>query len=390
MMHSIEVSFFFSYFVPALLNHLWQSTVFAVAVALFTLLLRRNAARVRYWLWLTASLKFLVPLQLLSAFGGWLPRFSAGASQVAAYAIFDVAGKPAEAHGFLISSLTGAMLVGIWLCGVLVVLLLWSIKGRLITQAVRRSQPLYGEREQAVLEQLDEKLAASMLILLMPSDLRMEPGVAGAWRPRLLWPAGLSMRLSDEQMRAILAHELEHIRKRDNLTATLHMMVEALFWFHPLVWWLEKKLIEERERACDEAVLQAGERPEAYAEGLLEACRFCIQPPLACVSGLGGAQLRARVLRILRGCSWRRMDWSRRLLLSGAVMIAMAMPLLFGQMSTSLVLPMPVAPPPPPPPPPPPGSLAWIRMHPQMATHVEAQGTTQMAHSRAAARLPIH
>jgi bla regulator protein BlaR1 len=54
-------------------------------------------------------------------------------------------------------------------------------------------------------------------------------------------------------MEAMLAHELCHVRRRDNLTSAMHMVVEVVFWFHPLVWWIGVRLMEERERACDEA-----------------------------------------------------------------------------------------------------------------------------------------
>ena len=64
----------------------------------------------------------------------------------------------------------------------------------------------------------------------------MEPGIFGIFRPVLLLPEGLSSQLPREQFEAILAHELCHVRYRDNLTAALHMCVETLFWFHPLVW----------------------------------------------------------------------------------------------------------------------------------------------------------
>ena len=65
---------------PPLGNHLWQSTLFVIAAGLLTLILRKNQARCRYWLWLAASLKFLVPFSLLSGLGGCLagPRFSLG------------------------------------------------------------------------------------------------------------------------------------------------------------------------------------------------------------------------------------------------------------------------------------------------------------------------
>jgi len=56
------------------------------------------------------------------------------------------------------------------------------------------------------------------------------------------------------------------VRRRDNLATVIHMAVEVVFWFHPLVWWLGARLIEERERACDEEVPRNGGEPRAYAE----------------------------------------------------------------------------------------------------------------------------
>lgn len=76
------------------------------------------------------------------------------------------------------------------------------------------------------------------------------------------------------QVEAILAHELCHVRRRDNLAVALQMVVEALFWFHPLVWWLEQRLVDERERACDEEVIRLGSEPQSYAESILKTCEF--------------------------------------------------------------------------------------------------------------------
>ena len=84
----------------------------------------------------------------------------------------------------------------------------------------------------------------------------------------LYLPPGIADHLDDAQLKAIVAHEQCHIRRRDNLTAALHMLVEAVFWFHPLVWWIGTRLVEERERACDEEVVRTGSDPEVYAESM--------------------------------------------------------------------------------------------------------------------------
>ena len=81
------------------------------------------------------------------------------------------------------------------------------------------------------------------------------------------------------------------MRRRDNLAAAIHMVVEAIFWFHPLIWWLGARLMEERERACDEEVLRLGNPPRVYAESILKICEFSVGSPLACISGVTGADL---------------------------------------------------------------------------------------------------
>jgi beta-lactamase regulating signal transducer with metallopeptidase domain len=73
--------------------------------------------------------------------------------------------------------------------------------------------------------------------------------------------------------------ELCHVRYRDNLTAAIHMFVETVFWFHPLVWWMGMRMVRERERACDEEVLRRGSEPRVYAEGILSVCELYVESP---------------------------------------------------------------------------------------------------------------
>lgn len=128
----------------------------------------------------------------------------------------------------------------------------------------------------------------------------LEPGVVGWLRPILLLPADIRERLSPFELKAVLAHEWRHIR-RDNLTAGLHLIVEAVFWFHPLVWWIGTRLLDERERACDQEVLRLGNEALVYAEGILRVCRTYLASPLRCVSGVMGSSLKKRVESILSG-----------------------------------------------------------------------------------------
>ena len=111
---------------------------------------------------------------------------------------------------------------------------------------------------------------------LVTSAQAIEPGVFGIVAPVLMWPDGIGERLTGTQVEAILAHEVAHVRRRDNLAAMVHMAVEALFWFHPLVWWIGARLVDERERACDEDVISRGTEPDVYAESILKTCQFYV------------------------------------------------------------------------------------------------------------------
>ena len=123
---------------------------------------------------------------------------------------------------------------------------------------MREAAPLREGREVEALRRLERMGGIRKRIEILLSRASLEPGIFGIVRPVLVWPEGISEHLEDAHLEAILAHELWHVRRRDNLAAAIHMLVEAIFWFHPLVWWLGARLVDEREEACDEEVLRAG------------------------------------------------------------------------------------------------------------------------------------
>jgi beta-lactamase regulating signal transducer with metallopeptidase domain len=281
-----------------LTRHLWQSTFFGFAAGLLTLAFRKNRASVRYWLWLSASLKFFIPFALLLSLGRYLETLMPAARQIAApafsYALEQFSGAsfsqtlpttspaPDTIHWMPIA------ILGIWLCGFAAVALI-RFRNWLRVRA-------------AVLASTATNISATVEVRVSPGLL--EPGVVGLVRPILLLPEGIAERLAPSELNTVLTHELCHIRRRDNLFAALHMMVEAIFWFHPLVWWIGARLVDERERACDEEVLSQGNPPGVYADAILNICKLYIESPLACVSGVSGADIRRRIEVIMsnRNC----------------------------------------------------------------------------------------
>ena len=315
--------------VSSLANHLWQSTVVILAAWLLVFALRNNQARIRYWIWLIASLKLLIPFALLIELGKYIGSMTqlvaAGADLSPAPVVsrtVDQAALPFQTDQFLPSSISAAhsvsflpqALLSIWASGVLVLAFFWAHGWWRLRRAAKTASPL--------------SLPADVPVFSSAS--LMEPGVFGIFRPVMMLPQGILDRLSAAQMRAIVAHEMCHVRRRDNLTFALHMLAETVFWFHPLVWFLRIRLIEERERACDEAVLQSGSEAEVYAEGILNVCKFYVESPLACVSGVTGSDLKQRIVRIMTEQLGSQLGLSRKLLLAVVAFIAVLVPVTLG------------------------------------------------------------
>src|SRR5579864_415825 len=144
---------------PAMADHLWQSTLFAIAAGLLTLLLRKHHARARHWLWLAASLKFLVPFSLLVSIGGRLspePAAKPSVRPVIYFAMEEIT-QPFSQLGVRVTpahapSMASAILpqltraIGaLWLVGFLAVLVLWCVRWRRVSAATKHAMPLEEE-----------------------------------------------------------------------------------------------------------------------------------------------------------------------------------------------------------------------------------------------------
>lgn len=314
--------------IEPLIDHLWQSTLFALAAGLLTLAFRKNGAKVRFLIWLGASVKFLIPLSLFVGVGEYFrwetaPGFPTGSEfsilmgQIAQPAAFVTGDFAASRWG---SAATQAdwnvwtiFLLSIWLLGSVALLGLRLFQWLWLSVIVKTSSPL--------------EIQTSIPVRETTSTL--EPGIFGIFSPTLLMPAGITSHLTAAQLDSILAHELCHWRRRDNLTAAIHMLVEVLFWFHPLVWWLGGRLVVERERACDEAVIQSGRDRQMYAEGILKICQHYVEPPL-CAAGVSGGLLRERIEDIMTKPTLSKLPLAKRCLLSLAALLTIAAPIALG------------------------------------------------------------
>jgi uncharacterized protein (TIGR03435 family) len=217
------------------------------------------------------------------------------------------------------------LLAAIWIAGALLLLIRWCCRWLAIRRTARRAR----------------RVDLEFPVRAFVAASAVEPGVFGIVRPILLLPSTLCEELTAEQFEAILAHEARHIRFRDNLTAALHMLVETLFWFHPLVWWIGARLTGERERDCDEAALRGGSRPADYARGIVSVCQNYTESPLLCASGISGADLKNRIREIM---TWRGslpITKAGQVMLAVAALAAVSLPFVLGVLRAQTLPPEP-------------------------------------------------
>jgi TonB family protein len=125
------------------------------------------------------------------------------------------------------------------------------------------------------------------------------PMLWGWIRPLILLPEAAAEWPEDRRELAI-RHELTHLRRFDNWSSLLVLAARALYWFHPLVWWISSKLLIEQELACDERMLASGASATHYAEFLVDLSRNLSSPALfGCAMVSHPHQLRGRIKKIL-------------------------------------------------------------------------------------------
>src|SRR5262249_1228020 len=156
-------------------------------------------------------------------------------------------------------------------------------------------------------------------VALVVSDRAVAPGVWGVWRPIIVLPDRVAHELSYDELEAVLVHELVHVQRRDNLVSNLKMILYSLFWFFPGMWLVDRKLLLERERACDERALETGASPRTYASAILKVSRFSLNRRMAGVSCASAASLTRRLKFIMSDNNRQSAKVSSRLMITATL-----------------------------------------------------------------------
>ena len=316
----------------ALVHFLWQGTLVALGLAAALSLLRSRSAAMRYTV--SAGALALLPALLVatalrsysdSAPAAPVARAEAAAPEAPASFVLDTSGEiPASAPGLreLLQPYVPS-LFSVWLAGV-ALLSIWHLGGWTQARRLTRvgTRPVEERWEQALLR-LRSRLGIDRAVEILESSSVPVPAVVGWLKPVILVPASAFAGLTPQQLEAVLAHELAHVRRHDYLVNLLQAAVETLLFYHPAVWWVSRQVRQERECCCDDlAVAVCGERLD-YVRALaaLEGLRT---PRLAL--GADGGSLLLRIRRIAgvqegnsRPVAWMAGALTLALLAAGAI-----------------------------------------------------------------------
>lgn len=316
-----------------LVRHLIESTLFALVVAVIAFVLRKRGAATRHLLWLAAAAKFVVPAAALSFLGAGLGAFlPAGSVSASLPSFFQPAVPPAvfvprsASHGGISNAL-----IALWLIGIVVAFFMWLPKLWASRKHPRQAQ----EFVLPLLLQLRKRVGLRREVRFQLSDSVSEPVLLGFWKPVVMLPRGLSGNLSPLELESIILHELAHAERRDNWAAAFAHIVTCIFWFYPLLWWIEKRMHSERELACDEIVIHCGSAPKDYVAGILKVCRFRLGAEVAGVSGVCDSNLKSRMEVIMSLSPNARLFRSPRVLLGSLCAVAVLFPLGLGFLTAS-------------------------------------------------------
>ncbi len=308
----------------SLLHSVWQGAVVAFVLGLALFFLRKRSPDARY----TVSCMALAAMVVLPVATFWAASTStptAGGIQLAAIpgspsvavqntpARDDVAGETAASSQPASASATafsiGSRLSGFfepalpwlslgWFMGVMAFSLrllgAWIQSTRL---RHRRVTPV-GEAWVDSLKRIAHGLGVRRRVLLLQSALIDAPLLIGWMRPVILLPMSAIIGLSQDQLEAILAHELAHVRRYDYLARLLQSFAETLLFYHPAVWWISRQITIEREYCCDDAAVEACGDKLSYAKALTGLEQLRGPTPQLSLAARGGS-LFDRIRRLL-------------------------------------------------------------------------------------------
>lgn len=194
------------------------------------------------------------------------------------------------------------ILVGIWLCGVLVLAIRFMIQWLGIRRLAKHDIYPFNADQLAVFDQLKKQIGIKRSVTFLQSALVAAPMTFGHLKPYILLPLGMINGFPPAQIEAIILHELAHIRRNDFLINMIQTWLEILFFYHPFIWLISKRIRIIREELCDDEAVFINQDKVAYAESLLNLQNFFLnnKNQLAMNSKGNKSELSKRIHRLFQ------------------------------------------------------------------------------------------
>lgn len=312
-----------------LVNHLWQSSVVAMALLVIVALGRRLPAQTRRIISWLALAKFAVPMAfVMKAASPAAITMTATPPPVALVTmptIVFVTAPPTREP-----TIDWAMiLLSVWLGGTLMLFGRWIIRGiRTRRDLLRGAQPaapaLQGRLASAV-----RRVGLRKVPHCLVAAHEIDPGVLGIIRPVVLVGRGLEDALTSDELDSVFLHEAVHLRRHDNAWAALQALIVSALWFNPVVWIVSRVISIATEMACDERVIDLTHDRDTYATMVVKCARHAIGLSQPSFAGIGTPPVMKRLRNVLLGRQ-PRSAWIR----IGALMCAGAILIFSGQAGT--------------------------------------------------------
>ena len=337
----------FAGFAQLALTQLWQVTIVAVGAGAVVKLCCRNRPRLAYALWMLVILKSIVPPCWSSPTGlfSWtLADYST--SQSVSTVIppgSSVLSRVIGPHGRTAEVVEGGAkldlaivdnlhlaLIAIWVVGFMLCAAFVLTKQVACSTLIRRSRRPLDERYVAALGELSRRLGVGRHVHLIVTSRPIGPAVFGLVRPAILMPEALLSGKPLEWVELVLAHELVHVRRGDIIAGKLQLVAQLVWWFHPLVWWVNREACRERERCVDgDVVSSIGCKPARYARALLSVVELKSQlRSLVAIPGVRAVEVTS--LRLESIMKYAQTDHRRASLISRFVFVTGAIVLIPG------------------------------------------------------------
>ncbi len=278
-------------------HSLWQILALAVALRILLNVFKNASINFRYLLSATSMVMILVAgiITFISIYTNYQPGVIASETEDQSF-IGPLLAQTAVTERFTFLSIPAlivgqykivmawvemnlSMIVILWMTGIVLFILKFTGNLFYVQRLKHHGTGSVSNEWHAMLKSLSDKIGVKKHVHLLESVFARGPMVIGHIKPVILLPAGLLLLMPVDQIEAIFAHELAHIRRKDYLINTLKAILEIIFFYHPALWWISSIFDEEREHCCDDITLSASVKALALSKALVAAEDFRLRAP---------------------------------------------------------------------------------------------------------------